>query len=395
MSTQIMNGQTQLLKKSIFRMINWISRSFFASRLSFSHVEAFLYCNSFKKFKNLIQVHIEKRRGISKVKSHPYLFVFEITNICNLKCPFCLTGKGISGGRSVRHMKFEEAKQIIDEVGDYLYMVQLYTWGEPLLNKDIYDIIKYAQSKNIYTMLSTNATAMSETNNQRLIDSGLNYIMVAIDGGSNETYQKYRIGGNYDEVLVNLKSLIQKRKENKVSHPFIEWQFIVFSHNEHEVESTQNFAYEIGVNKFTPLPAYVEDEAFQPKSDKYRVDMLNPERLKDCDRPWTHLNIRADGGVASCCYEFFKKDDFGNAINSPFKEIWNNDFFQKSRRMITQRTRNLPLEDGDIICKSCLETGIRPSFIEATAENSKLNEIKIKAIPVASIRPSSHEQETI
>lgn len=395
MNTHVLRRMKLYMQKSLFRAINWISRTFFANRLSFSHIEAFIFCNSFKKFKNFIQVHLEKRKGISNVKSFPYLFVFEITNICNLKCPFCLTGKGISGGRSVRHMKFEEAKKIIDEVGDYLYMIQLYTWGEPLLNKDIYDIIKYAKSKNIYTMLSTNATAMNSTNNQKLIDAGLNYIMVAIDGGSNETYQKYRIGGNYDEVFDNLKSLIQTRINNKTVLPFIEWQFIVFSHNEHEVENTQNLAYRIGVNKFTPLPAYVEDESFRPKSDKYRVDMLNPERLKDCDRPWTHLNIRADGGVASCCYEFFKEDDFGNAIETPFKEVWNNDFFQQSRRMITQRTKNLSLEDGDIICKNCLETGIRPSFIEKETDEPSSTKVKIQAIPIASIKPSNHDQETI
>ena len=104
-----------LLRKLIFRSVNWISRKFFASRLSYSHIEAFIFCNSFKKLLNFLLVHYEKARGIEILKSYPYLFVFEVTNVCNLKCPFCLTGKGISGDRAVRHVTFEEAKKIIDD----------------------------------------------------------------------------------------------------------------------------------------------------------------------------------------------------------------------------------------------------------------------------------------
>ncbi|MBV1880032.1 MAG: radical SAM protein [Pseudomonadales bacterium] len=375
-----------LLRKLIFRSVNWISRKFFASRLSYSHIEAFIFCNSFKKLLNFLLVHYEKARGIEILKSYPYLFVFEVTNVCNLKCPFCLTGKGISGDRAVRHVTFEEAKKIIDEVGDYIYLLQLYTWGEPLLNKDIYKIIEYAKSKRIFVMISTNATVMNEKNNQKLIDSGIDYVMVAIDGGSQETYPQYRVGGNYNQVFENLSNLLEMKKKSGNTRPFVEWQFIVFRHNEHEVEETEKIAYEIGINKFTPLPAYVEDKDWLPQGDKYKVEAFNPERLMDCDRPWTHLNYRADGGIASCCYEFYKKDDFGEAIHTPFSEIWNNEFFRESRKLIVQKRRGKTLDKSDLICYDCLESGLRPSFIESPTETQTAQKI-IATVEIVEEKP--------
>lgn len=364
-----------LLKKSTFRSVNWVSRTFFASRLSYSHIEAFLFCNSFKKILNFLLVHYEKAKGAEALKSKPYLFVFEVTNICNLKCPFCLTGKGISGDRAVRHVTFEEAKKIIDEVGDYVYLLQLYTWGEPLLNKDIYKIIAYAKSKRIFVMISTNATVMNEKNNQKLIDSGIDYVMVAVDGGSPETYSKYRVGGNYNQVLKNISNLLDLKKKTGSTRPFVEWQFIVFRHNEHEVDKTEKLAYDIGINKFTPLPAYVEDKDWLPQGKKYKVEAFNPERITNCDRPWTHLNYRADGGIASCCYGFYKKDDFGEAIHTPFNEIWNNECFRKSRKLIVQKHKKEKLDDSDIICHKCLSSGLRPSFIETPTDTKNTQDL--------------------
>jgi MoaA/NifB/PqqE/SkfB family radical SAM enzyme len=288
----------------------------------------------------------------------------ETTNFCNLKCPFCLTGKGISGGRSVKNMNFEEAKKILDQIGDYIYFLQMYTWGEPLLNPDIFKIIEYAKKKNIYVMISTNAMAMSPMNNRRLLESGVDYIVVAIDGGSQETYQRYRKGGDYSKVVTNVKDLLSQREQCKDSSPFVEWQYIVFRHNEHEVYDVEQKAYRLGVDKFTPLPAYVEDEEWASTDPKYRTQLGNPERIFNCDRPWSHLNVRVDGGVAPCCYTFFKKDDIGEISSDDFLNIWNNESFQQARRIIVQARQGKKIEKSDIACYNCMRKGIRPSFIE-------------------------------
>ncbi|MCU7919845.1 MAG: radical SAM protein [Candidatus Thiodiazotropha sp. (ex Epidulcina cf. delphinae)] len=356
-----------------FRLINWTSRTLFANRLSHAHIQAFLRNSSLRKLWNLAIVYKDIYLGREHTRSKPFVLILETTNICNLKCPFCLTGKGISGGRALRHMSFDTAKHIVDQVADSIYLLQLYTWGEPLLNKNTLSIIEYTKTKNVYVMLSTNATAMTPEYNKRLIESGIDYITVSIDGGSSESYKKYRVGGDYEKVLNNVKDLLQQRRSRKAKNPFIEWQFVVFRHNEHEVNATEKMAYQIGVDKFTPLPAYTEDESWLATDERFRPQLLNPERLKNCARPWTHLNIRADGGVASCCYEFFKKDDFGSMDETPFSETWNNRLFQQSRRIIGQERRRVPLEKSDIICYNCVKSGVRPSYVTIDADDLKLN----------------------
>lgn len=301
-----------LIRKRAFRVLNWFSRRFVANRLSYAHIQAFLLNGSARKLVNLARVHWDAWRGHAEVRSKPYILILETTNVCNLKCPFCLTGKGISGGREVRHMSFEEARVVIDAVADTVYLLQMYTWGEPLLNKDTLRIIDYAKNSGLYVMLSTNATAMTPIYNQRLIEAGLDYLTVAIDGGSHETYARYRRGGDFAKVLGNVRDLLKQRAARGGDRPFVEWQYIVFRHNEHEVEATERMAYSMGINRFSPLPAYVEDPDWLPQGEAYQAQVLNPERLRNCERPWTHLNVRADGGVAPCCYEFFKKDDFGD-----------------------------------------------------------------------------------
>lgn len=384
------------LRQTLFHAVNWISRRFFASRLSYAHIQAFIFTNSFRKLFNLMHVHWDIWRGKTITSSKPYIFVLEVTNVCNLKCPFCLTGKGISGGRESKHLGHEHAAHIIDAVADSTYLLQLYTWGEPLLNKDLIPIIEHAKRKNVYVMLSTNATLMTPEYNDRLLESGIDYVTVAVDGGSDESYRKYRIGGNYDRVLANIKDLLDKKKARGLQQPFVEWQYIVFRHNEHEVKATEKMAYQIGINKFTPLPAYVEEQSWLPESEEFRQTKLyNPERLWNCDRPWSHLNVRADGGVASCCYEFFKADDFGDLNESNFKEVWNNAKFQESRKLIHQFNKGKPLDDSKLICYDCLKTGVRPSYINRNdkiieEKGGKVFGRKEKVIPIvgSNSRPS-------
>jgi MoaA/NifB/PqqE/SkfB family radical SAM enzyme len=365
------------LRKLLFRGVNWVSRHFFASRLSYAHIQAFLFNNSPRKLGNLLHVHWDIHRGQEVTRTKPYILILETTNSCNLHCPFCLTGKGISGGREVRHMAYEEAVRIIDDVADSVYLLQLYTWGEPLLNKDTLRVVEYAKRKNLYVMLSTNATAMTPAYNRRLIEAGIDYVTVAVDGLTQETYGHYRRGGDYEKVIANVRDLLTQRRLLKAQTPFVEWQFIVFRHNEHEVEEAEGMAYAMGIDKFTPLPAYVEDEAWAPRGAKYRTQIYNPERIMDCERPWSHLNVRADGGVASCCYEFFKKDDFGDLRTQHFAEVWNNELFRTSRRLITQRRRGQPLENSPLICHDCLKNGVRPSYLDLAAAAPEPAEIHI------------------
>ena len=357
----------------ITRLVTWIAKLIFSSRADLSHAYAFIHNNSFKKFINFIHSEFEKRIKRSVIKSKPYIMFLEVNNICNLKCPFCMTGKGIYGGRQKRDMTLDEVKKLIDQVGDYLYLIQLYNWGEPLLNKDLFKMIEYIKSKNIFTMVSSNMTTLDEAKIDEMIKSGLDYFKVAIDGATKESYTKYRIGGDFAKVMDNFKTLMRRRAELKSGLPIVEWQYVVFKHNEGELEMARKIAKELGVDYFNARLGYIEDKDWIPETKKYKADVFNPNLVKKCRRLWSHLNVRCDGGIAPCCFEFFKKDDFANIFDTSFDEIWNNEIFKYSRELCLDPSL---VKEGiklDTICFNCIRSQKVPSLnIDELEKQEKL-----------------------
>jgi MoaA/NifB/PqqE/SkfB family radical SAM enzyme len=229
------------------------------------------------------------------------------------------------------------------------------------LNKDLFEFIDYAHKKSIFTMASSNMNFTREALAEQLVESGLDYFIAAIDGFSEDSYVKYRRGGKFHKAIHNLEQVLEARKQKKVSHPFVEWQYVVFSHNQHEIDQAREFAARIGVDYFHPIPGYIEDPEWITTLSPYNEKLGLPESVASCKRPWTHFNVRADGGVASCCYEFFKKDDFGNIFNADFCDIWNNEMFLAARDMLINGIGKASVF-SDNICYRCIATGIRPSF---------------------------------
>lgn len=330
-------------------------------RFSPAHLMAFARYNSLKKMTNFLKVYYEIKMGKSVVKSKPFVLFLETTNICNLHCNFCLCGKGKNGGRTKRHMSFEEMKRSLDEVVDYLYVVQLYNWGEPLLNPDLIKFIKYFHSKRVFTIISSNMNFTQFVLTDEIVRSGLDYFIAAIDGMSAATYKQYRRGGDFNKAIGNLDLLISSKRQLKSSTPFIEWQYVVFRCNEHEVEKAKVFSELLKVDLFNPVPGYIEDLDWLPTRIQYRVNLGQPESVKNCRRLWTHLNIRADGGVASCCYEYFKKDDFANLFDVSFSSVWNNDMFVSAREVVLKGIDNIH-PSSHTICHRCIAQGVRPSY---------------------------------
>jgi len=338
-----------------------LARKFAINRIALPHFMAFFRYSSVKRLRNLIQVEIDIRLGRIKPSGKPFIMFLEVNNICNLKCPFCLTGKGTVTDRPKRNMTFEEMKGYIDPISDYLYFIQLYNWGEPLLNKDLARFINYANKRRIFTMLSSNMNFSRPGVATEIVTSGLDYFIAAIDGFSPETYSKYRRGGNFNKVKKNLLDVLAAREKQGNGRPFIEWQFVVFRHNENEIEAAESFARENGVDFFHPIPGYIEDPTWITTRPEFKAQLGRPDSVKKCTRPWTHINIRSDGGAASCCYEYLKEDDYGNYKESLFDEIWYNDQYVVARDILSKGL-DKGMKKPVTICHRCLASGIRPSF---------------------------------
>jgi len=138
--------------------------------------------------------------------------------------------------------------ETIDQLSkDLLYLV-FYFQGEPYPNPSFLDMVKYASRKKIYTATSTNAHYLNEENAKKTIESGLDRLIISIDGTTQDVYQQYRVGGQLDKVIEGTKNIVKWKKELKSKTPFIVFQFLVVKPNQHQIEDVKKLGKEIGVD---------------------------------------------------------------------------------------------------------------------------------------------------
>jgi MoaA/NifB/PqqE/SkfB family radical SAM enzyme len=327
---------------------------FFHKRIRLFHVMSFVKHSTLKKILNFLLNFIERVQHKPALKSKPYVLDIEMTNTCNYRCLFCSTGKGL--GKNFGKMKPENIENLVKELGEYLYLASLHFRGEPLLNEDLPGIIELFHKNNIHTVMNSNISLMDEKKARMIIESNLDYLVAAIDGSTKETYEKYRVGGNFEKVLENLKRLIQLKKELKSSRPYIEWQFIVFNHNIHQINEVKILAREMGVDNVSIISGYIEDDSFAVDTGKYKSyksRILPLNKRTDCKSLWAVLTFGWDGEVAACCWDESISSHFGNVFKTGFNDIWNNEKFQNSRRLIQWGPKKIRAET---ICDTCVKS---------------------------------------
>lgn len=159
----------------------------------------------------------------------------ELTNYCNLKCPVCPTGAGYLK-REAKAMDPALFERLMDEVGTYLLTMSLWGWGEPLLHPQLADILKIANDRGINTLVSTNGYNLSNDNVLKaLIDFPPTYLIVALDGITDEINRHFRVGAKLDPALYGVRELSRLKKQRNQTHPILHMRYIVMKHNEHEL----------------------------------------------------------------------------------------------------------------------------------------------------------------
>ena len=303
--------------------------------------EVALRHGTWKKLFNLLRIELQLRLGRTRVSGYPYEWEIDTTNICQLKCPLCHTGLGtVNRPKGVMH--FDLYKKTIDEIKDYCILLSLYSWGEPFLNKEIDKYVSYANQANITTMISSNLNKpLTPEMAEKLIHSGLDVLIISIDGTTQEVYEVYRVGGQLERVLDNVKLLVQKKRELRSKTPYLEWQFIVMRQNEHQVAEARVMARELGVAgivvKRVDFPHGEADtevaRQWLPQSSKRDQPFVKPyhENGQRCWRLWRSGVVNWDGGYAPCCYLTDASDDFGDVKTHSIREIWNNEHYATAR----------------------------------------------------------------
>ena len=318
------------------------------------------------KKENYDLIEQQKKNKDIILKGYPYWLTVDPTNICNLECRFCPTGQK-RGSRPQKVMDMNLYKSIMDKIGKYLLYVEFCNWGEPLLNKNMAQMIKIAKEYEAQTFLSTNLNVnLTENMAEELVKSGLDRMTISIDGASQKTYEIYRKNGNIDLVFKNIKLLAEAKKKFNSITPHLHWQFLVFKHNEHEIETARQISKTIGVNDIgftapfcdvswastiTEYNNYIVKE--EPNKKEKEVVFKNADKQL-CNWLWDAITINADGSVSPCCSVEDKKDDFEEFdCNKDFSEIWNSPNYVQARKYVLDRTK----PDFENVCTKCNHIG--------------------------------------
>ena len=320
---------------------------------------------TFKRFWNGIKVlssfYISRLLNRPVQWGYPVSISFEPTTSCNLRCPECPSGLR-AFTRPTGMLEKDFFTRTIDEIHKELLYLIFYFQGEPYLNPGFLDMVKYASDKGIYTATSTNAHYLNDAVAKRTVESGLDRLIISIDGTTQDVYKQYRVGGNIDKVIAGAKNIVKWKKTLKSKTPFVFFQFLVVKPNEHQVEDIKRLAREVGVDEVRFKTAQIYEYETDPNNliptiDKFSRYKKNADgsytaKNKLANRCWKmqHANVITwDGLVVPCCFDKDAMHQLGNLKNQSFKEVWHNDNYKQFRRELIKSRKNID------ICANCSE----------------------------------------
>lgn len=324
-----------------------------------------------KAYANVGKLRLNMLLNREAIKNYPVKAYIEPTLFCNLRCPACPTGLQL-GLRPSASIDVDLFKSAIDEVGDYLFELWMYNWGEPLLHKQTPEMIRYAKDRGIEKIrLSTNLSIpLTDDYIERFVRSGLDELIVSLDGTTEQTYSKYRVRGEIDLVHRNMMRIQEAKTRLGLSTPNIIWQFLVFKHNEQQMKEAQAEYRNWGADSIYFYGAEMPFEQFAsgfapstiPEFNQYHPDhplQREKKRYRASGKPCSWLYgvfvLNPSGTVSSCCSVVDEADDFGEySPRNGFFQAWNSPRFRQARRLFTKQR-------GETSKKNGAQNGGKPS----------------------------------
>jgi radical SAM protein with 4Fe4S-binding SPASM domain len=321
---------------------------------------------SVKKLWNYLKLCVSycySRLGkVTKFALMPAFVSVEPVDYCNLRCPQCPVGLGVRKETRGNEMDFELFKRIIKETHKTLFHVIFYFQGEPTLSVSLLSMIKYAHNHRIFTSTSTNAQVLTNDLAKELVKSGLDKLIVSIDGTTQESYAAYRVGGKLEKAIAGVENIVKWKKNLSSKTPFVEIQCLLLQSNENERDAMKKLAKKLDADRLVFKTAQFYDfekgNPLMPASEaesRYRKDeatgkyaIKNPLR-NHCWRLWTGAVVNAKGDVLPCCYDKNNEFCFGNISKEYFEETWNGDLARSFRKKIIDNRKQFEM------CRNCTE----------------------------------------
>lgn len=329
----------------------------------------YYYLNIFKKLsvykvynygKLLASYLISRSIKRGNQRALPFALSIEPTTSCNLRCPQCPSGLR-QFTRPIGMLDPVFFHSFILQVKKHIHSLTFYFQGEPYLNPEFLKMVKVASDNNIYTLTSTNAHYLTDELSKQTILSGLDEIIISIDGTTQEVYEKYRVGGKLDKILAGAANIIKWKKELKSRTPYVVFQFVAFSSNEHQVDAVKKLGKDMGADivriKTAQIYDFENSTDLIPKNEslsRYKKNVLGKWEIKNpllnqCWRMWQACVVTWDGKIVPCCFDKDAKYQLGDLHTKSFSEIWFSEPYTAFRNKILRSRKEID------ICTNCTE----------------------------------------
>lgn len=325
-----------------------------------------------QKFKILLNIlKFFRNRGKIIVKNKPVVAQIEPTSMCNLRCEMCIRDKI---GVPIGTMNFEDFKKILEKL-DCLFKIHLSGQGEPLLNKDFFKMIEYANQRGILVNTNTNATLLDEEAVQHICNVDIGEIGISLESSREKIYEKIRKGAKWKIVIENIKNLT-KMLEEKKKKTIVSFAVTILKENFDEIPKFIELAKEVGIKKVvfqtmqnkedykSKYSDKAKKQAVYDLTDKIKEKMEEARELAGkngimlifdegkrnsvgCVWPWRSIYITWNGNVTACCKILnYRNPYFGNILKDDFWSLWNGKTYQEFRTLLKDRKAPVP-------CKGC------------------------------------------
>jgi radical SAM protein with 4Fe4S-binding SPASM domain len=312
--------------------------------------------------KILYAYHSSKVRKAPVMKGMPISISIEPTTSCNLRCPECPSGLR-AFTRPTGMLDPDLYRNVIDQLAPTLSYLTFYFQGEPYLHPAFTTMVRYASAKGIYTATSTNAHFLSKEVALSTVDSGLDRLIISLDGTTQDAYASYRVGGSLTKVMEGTRNIIAAREERKSKTPHVIFQFLVVGPNEHQIPDVYQLARDLRVDQVVLKTAQIYDYEngsplipIQEHYSRYRRKSDGTYVIKNklddqCWKMWHSCVVTWDGKVVPCCFDKDAHFVLGDLKQNSFSEIWNGIDYQKFRKSLLVSRSEIEM------CRNCSEGG--------------------------------------
>lgn len=354
-----------------------------------------------KKLRNLILNEQERLAHAERVHSMPVTGQIDPAFACNLECPLCLS-QMLREDRFLRpNLKLNQIDEILEKYGDTLIRIWLSLWGEPLLNKQLPELIAKCKRHDIWVLISSNMSIpLKDDMIDALVASGLDSINLSIDGATQETYEKYRRGGSLELVLDNARRFVAAKRRLKSATPHLIWRYLDFPWTRHEIDAARQLAMDIGVDEFgvsdgvmTPQTKHAltdrpADEAPQHASPELLAQRRRQARERSdqyqyfgCDYLYQSISINSDGVVHPCCYVVSPAHAIGKSSHT-VNAMRNGKVMRSSRRFYQRLATDQKAIASHEPCLSCSVVTSTAGHVTTQTNFRQLYEYLLKDEPM-------------